>query len=53
MTAKGAQFIYQLCTGDELMCHAKTTIYPIAQNEYFVQFTQNLQKVLTKDIFLH
>ena len=29
MTAKGAQFIYQLCTGDELMCHAKTTIYPI------------------------
>lgn len=28
-TQKGAQYIYQLCTGDELMCHAKTTIYPI------------------------
>lgn len=29
MTQKGAQYIYQLTTGDELMCHAKTTIYPI------------------------
>lgn len=29
LTQKGAQYIYQLCTGDELMCHAKTTIYPI------------------------
>lgn len=26
---KGAQYIYQLCTGDELMCHAKTTVYPV------------------------
>ncbi len=25
----GDKFIYQLCTGNELMCHAKTTIYPI------------------------
>lgn len=29
LTQKGAQYIYQLCTGDELMCHAKTTVYPI------------------------
>ena len=29
ITQKGAQYIYQLTTGDELMCHAKTTIYPI------------------------
>lgn len=34
MTAKGAQFIYQLCTGDELMCHAKTTVYPIISYIY-------------------
>lgn len=25
----GDKFVYQLCTGNELMCHAKTTIYPI------------------------
>ena len=36
MTAKGAQFIYQLCTGDELMCHAKTTVYPIISYIYSV-----------------
>lgn len=34
MTAKGAQFIFQLCTGDELMCHAKTTVYPILSYIY-------------------
>lgn len=33
---KGAQFVYQLCTGDELMCHAKTTIYPIIS--YIISF---------------
>lgn len=26
---KGDDFIYQLCTGNELMCHAKTTVYHI------------------------
>lgn len=26
---KGDWFIFQLCTGNELMCHAKTTVYPI------------------------
>ena len=36
MTAKGAQFIYQLCTGDELMCHAKTTVYPIVSYIYSI-----------------
>lgn len=36
MTAKGAQFIYQLCTGDELMCHAKTTVYPIISYIYSI-----------------
>lgn len=25
----GDKFIYQLCTGNELMCHAKTTVYHI------------------------
>ncbi len=33
---KGAQFVYQLCTGDELMCHAKTTIYPVIS--YIISF---------------
>lgn len=28
-TQYGAQYIFQLCTGHELMCHAKTTVYPI------------------------
>ena len=36
MTAKGAQFIYQFCTGDELMCHAKTTVYPIISYIYSI-----------------
>ena len=36
MTAKGAQYIYQLCTGDELMCHAKTTVYPIISYIYSI-----------------
>lgn len=29
ITENGAQYIFQLCTGHELMCHAKTTVYPI------------------------
>lgn len=29
ITQKGDWFIFQLCTGNELMCHAKTTVYPI------------------------
>lgn len=29
ITQNGAKYIYQLCTGNELMCHAKTTVYPI------------------------
>lgn len=29
IVSKGDYFIYQLSTGNELMCHAKTTIYPI------------------------
>lgn len=36
MTEKGAQYIFQLCTGDELMCHAKTTVYPIVSYIYSI-----------------
>ncbi len=50
----GDKFIYQLCTGNELMCHAKTTVYPIIS--YIVSialfmslFTNEDNKVLEVD----
>lgn len=55
-TQKGAQYVYQLCTGDELMCHAKTTIYPIVS--YIISialilslFTNNDEKELDVHYF--
>ena len=37
ITQKGDWFIFQLCTGNELMCHAKTTVYPIIS--YIISIT--------------